>query len=487
LPPTASSRLLAEAASGYPDLQDSVLRRIQISLSPCVVTSKTSIVRLDYLGKGEVWDFTVEGIGNYFIGNILSHNTGKTVISTFEITCHATGRYPDWWRGVRYKRPVAIWVMGESIEWVRDKLQKKFFGPLEAPWTGWFKEDDIEKTVNKAGMPMTIDIALIKNINGGLSSLKFLSYDQSPDKFTGDSVDLIALDEEPPNEIFGQCIARTLERKGHILFTFTPERGQTPLYIRLMKDDLVSKHFIKIDEALHLDLEDVKKMYANLPEHERIARMNGIALQGDGAIFPYAPDQYQCHSFKIPDYWPRIGGLDIGLVHPTAAVALALDRDSGNVYVYQEYRVKGKSPKEHAWALKPWGTKFALSVDAFALNRQTKLSDARVFQDNGLNVFRCNNSFDASIFLIRDLIISGKFWIFKDACPSLCEEMLLYHTKEAVSKNISEVVYKFNDDLVDAMRYACMALDKAHYKGDYDNNRRSVSTPTFKPASPYGY
>lgn len=415
------------------------------------------------------------------------NRVGKTIITTFEITCHLTGIYPDWWRGVRYHRPVTVWAMGESIEWCRDKLQKKYFGPPEDPWSGWLKEHQVEKTINKAGMPMTIDIALIKNINGGLSSLKFLSYDQSPDKFTGDSVDIIHADEEPPHGIWGQLIARTLEKKGHVIYTFTPEHGQTPLYIQIMKDDTISKHHIRVHDALHLDIKDVEAMYANLPEHERQARMNGIALTGEGTVFPYSPDEYTCDGFEIPSYWPRIGGLDIGLSHPTAAVALALDRESGCIYAYQEYHVKDKSPKEHAWALKPWGVKFALSHDAFSKNYQTKVTDAKVFQDEGLHVFRCNNSVDARILTTRNLISAKKFWIMKDRCPKLCEEMLLYHFKDASGGNVSDNIYKYDDDVLDAALYALLAVDKAAYKGDYGNNRPNVSVKKYKPASSYGY
>lgn len=460
---------------------------IQTAISPFVITSHVSIVRLDYLGKGDVWDFTVENYHNYIIGNVANHNTGKTECATYEVCCHLTGKYPEWWRGIKYHGPVIVWVVGKSIEWVRDKLQKKFFGGLEEPWSGWLKESDVIKVVNKAGMPMAIDVAIIKNVNGGSSILKYLSYDQDPDKFTGDTVDLILLDEEPPDGLFGQCKARTIQRKGHILFTFTPEHGQTPLYMQLMEDDAVDKFHMSVKDAKHLDYEDVCREYASLPEHERIARMEGIALQGDGAVFPFPQEMYVCDSFQIPSYWPRIGGLDIGLAHPTAAVALAIDRDSGCVYAYQEYSVKGKSPKEHAWALKPWGIKFALSHDAFSRNYQTKVTDASVFEDNGLHVFRAQNSVDAFILKARDMITSGKLWIFKDRCSTLVKQMMLYHYKEVSGGNVMENIYKYNDDTVDAFKYGLMGIDKAHYKGEYDNMRRSTPQKPFKPASPYGY
>lgn len=34
---------------------------------------------------------------------------GKTVAGSAEIAMHLTGRYPDWWQGATFSRPVIIW------------------------------------------------------------------------------------------------------------------------------------------------------------------------------------------------------------------------------------------------------------------------------------------------------------------------------------------------------------------------------------------
>ena len=63
---------------------------------------------------GEVWDFEVPVYANYFIGDILNHNSGKTTTVCAELTYHLTGVYPDDWKGVKYTRPVDIWIAGET-------------------------------------------------------------------------------------------------------------------------------------------------------------------------------------------------------------------------------------------------------------------------------------------------------------------------------------------------------------------------------------
>ena len=34
-----------------------------------------------------------------------ANRTGKSYASAFEIACHATGLYPDWWCGFKYDYP----------------------------------------------------------------------------------------------------------------------------------------------------------------------------------------------------------------------------------------------------------------------------------------------------------------------------------------------------------------------------------------------
>jgi hypothetical protein len=37
---------------------------------------------------------------------------GKTLAGGFEVAMHATGRYPDWWKGRRFDRPTVGWCCG---------------------------------------------------------------------------------------------------------------------------------------------------------------------------------------------------------------------------------------------------------------------------------------------------------------------------------------------------------------------------------------
>jgi hypothetical protein len=53
---------------------------------------------------------------------------GKTLAGGFEIAMHATGRYPDWWQGKRFSRPIVCWACGTTGETVRDTVQRVLLG-----------------------------------------------------------------------------------------------------------------------------------------------------------------------------------------------------------------------------------------------------------------------------------------------------------------------------------------------------------------------
>jgi hypothetical protein len=50
-----------------------------------------------------------------------ANRVGKTEgAGGYEMTCHLTGRYPDWWEGRRFSGPVRAWAAGKTNETTRD-------------------------------------------------------------------------------------------------------------------------------------------------------------------------------------------------------------------------------------------------------------------------------------------------------------------------------------------------------------------------------
>ena len=136
---------------------------------------------------------------------LCANRFGKSVAGAFETGCHLTGLYPDWWTGRRFDKPVKFWVAGKDKTTTRDTLQKELFGSINAFGTGMIPAEMIDRTWSMQGVPAGIELANIKHVSGGLSQVGFKSYDRGVDSFFGTAMDGIWLDEECPEDVYGEC------------------------------------------------------------------------------------------------------------------------------------------------------------------------------------------------------------------------------------------------------------------------------------------
>jgi phage terminase large subunit-like protein len=175
-----------------------------------------------------------------------ANRVGKTDAACFEVTCHLTGQYPDWWIGRKFDRPLDVWLSGDTGTTVRDILQKKLFGDYHEVGTGFIRSDRILKTTNKSGVREAIDTAVIRHdTNGrfdGHSTVVLKSYDQGRKSFQGGKPDIILLDEEPPQDVYTECVLRTMTNDGMIIMTFTPLMGMTELIYTYMDPEKEMVH-----------------------------------------------------------------------------------------------------------------------------------------------------------------------------------------------------------------------------------------------------
>jgi len=168
---------------------------------------------------------------------LAANRIGKTEgAGGFETTLHLTGRYPEWWPGMTFDRPVDVWVCGKFNEPTRDILQRKLLGPVT--WIGRRKtvrgtglipgEDIADGSITwKRGVADFIDTIKIRHSGGGFSELGFKSYQQGRGSFEGTERDIIWDDEEPPLAIYIEQRIRLMTRNGHLISTFTPNEGMS--------------------------------------------------------------------------------------------------------------------------------------------------------------------------------------------------------------------------------------------------------------------
>lgn len=158
-----------------------------------------------------------------------ANRVGKTVAGGCEVVYHATGNYPHWWTGYRVDGPCLIWAAGDTGKTTRDVIQVELLGEHGALGTGLLPFDSIARTTAKSGVSDAVEIIYVRHKSGGESPICLKSYDQRREAFQGSKPRVIWLDEETPEDIYGESLTRTMTNDGRVMLTFTPLQGLTPL------------------------------------------------------------------------------------------------------------------------------------------------------------------------------------------------------------------------------------------------------------------
>lgn len=413
---------------------------------------------------------------------------GKTFSGAAEVAYHLTGRYPDWWEGRRWDRPVRVWAGSKTGEVTRDGVQRLLVGEPkdEQQWgTGFIPGDDLLDHARRQGIADALDSVVVKHVSGGNSTLGFKSYDQGREKWQGETLDLVWFDEEPPEDIYSEGLTRTNATGGGSFMTFTPLLGMSGVVRRFLMEHSPDRLDVNmtIEEAEHISAERRAQIIASYPEHEREARANGTPILGSGRIFPVAEDVIACDPIAIPPHWPQIGGMDFGYDHPFAATCIAWDRDSDTIYVTKAYRKRESTPVIHAAALKPWGVNasrgsdqwlpWAWPHDGLQHDKGSGEQLMRQYEAQGLNMLDeratfedGGNGVEAGIMDMLDRMQTGRFKVFRHL-NEWFEEFRLYHRKDG--KIVKEM-----DDLISSTRYALMMLRHAETAPDGAASRRPM-------------
>ena len=404
-----------------------------------------------------------------------ANQIGKTFGGGREVAIHATGKYPDWWRGYKFTRPINVLVGGLTNESVRDICQKELFGePTDDKQLGMgaIPLDCIRNPKRKAGVPDALDSVQVKHVSGGYSKISFRAYEQGAKKHMGSRIDLGWLDEEPPEDIWSQYLRGTLATKGILFITFTPEEGITKVVHSFINDIKPGQALIRAtwDDAPHMNHERREQMLAAIPAHQREMRSRGIPLMGSGLVYPVAESEILCDPFEIPSYWPRVCGIDFGIGHGFAGDWLAWDRDRDIVYEIDCYRAEGEKMSEHVSQLNRRGNWIPVIWPHDGLNREKSSGEplAELYRKEGANMWhepfsnppapgvdegKGGNSVEYGIEEILHRMQTGRWKTFR-TLNKVLEEQRMYHRDDG------KIVKQF-DDLMDARRYAALSLRHA--------------------------
>jgi len=162
---------------------------------------------------------------------------GKTIAGGAEWAMHLTGRYPDWWDGATFDKPVQMWAAGVTGESTRDNPQRVLIGPptQEEAWgTGMVPKDALLDWNRAMGVPNLLDSVTIRwggggDVQAGTAVLSFKAYEKGREKWQGPTLDGVWFDEEPPLDIYTEGLTRTNrgQRGQFTMITFTPLLGMS--------------------------------------------------------------------------------------------------------------------------------------------------------------------------------------------------------------------------------------------------------------------
>jgi len=391
------------------------------------------------------------------------NRSGKTECGAVECLWILRGIHP--YR--KNRKDVFGWAVSLSQQVQRDVAQAKILSYLPKSWIS-----DITMLSGRKDNPEggVIDQIKIKNVFGGISTLGFKSCDQGREKFQGSSLDFVWFDEEPPRDVYEECVMRVMDREGDIFGTMTPLKGKTfiynEIYLNVRKNPQIWHESITWEDNPFLSKKEAKLLESALDSAALDARKYGRFSDGAGLVYPeFDENVHVVEPFDIPCDWQENISIDPGLNNPLSAHWYAVDWD-GNVYVVAEHFAAGKDIDFHAGAIKEISRKLNWKTDGrgrlnalidSAANQHTLASSksvAELFAEKGIVVnTNVNKDMFTGIARVKSFLKRGNgeanLYVFSN-CFNMIEEFRGYYWASG------DAPVKRDDHCMDELRYFIM-------------------------------
>lgn len=204
------------------------------------------------------------------------------------------------------------------------------------------------------------------------------------------------------------------------------------------------------NDVPHLDEKTKRDLLASTLPYLREARSEGKPSMGAGAIYPLPQSEFVVPPRRIPSYWPRAYGLDVGW-NRTAAIWGAMDEASDTLYLYTEHYLEKSMPAVHAAAINARGKWIPGVIDpaSRAANQQDGKQLLEIYRE-WLDIDPADNGVTAGLEAVWDRLSTGRLKVFS-SCRNWLAEHRVYQRDEK-----GNIVKKF-DHLMDATRYLVMS------------------------------
>jgi phage terminase large subunit len=235
-------------------------------------------------------------------------------------------------------------------------------------------------------------------------------------------------------------------------------RGKTQHYkqIILTFNPISALHWIKkrFFDTIDKDADIFKFTYRDnaFIDREYIEVLEGLKETNENLYRVYALGEWGTLAELIYQNWkvqefPQpselIAGIDFGFNNPNAVVYLSVDYDARKIFVWDELYVSKITNKELIELLKQKPQAQIYYPDTAEPDRIEELYDA------GFVVGKTNKDVSQGINFVKNFTI-----IIHPQCTNFVKEIETYSYQKDKNGQVLEIPVKFNDHLMDAMRYA---------------------------------
>jgi len=393
--------------------------------------------------------------------------------------------WPSLWPG---REPKIFWYLYPALEVATVEFDKKWvpeFMPArefkDHVTYGWREDRGEKKMVNAV------------HFNSGIS-VYFKTYAQAAINLQTTTVDAVFCDEEMPENLYDELVARLIATDGyfHMVFTATLNQemwyramegqGDQELFPEAFKQQVSMYDCLTYDDGSpgHFTIDRIKQVEAKCKnENEKNRRVNGKFIADAGRKYhAFVPAKHYVKPFEIPSDWVKACAVDLGsggaMNHPSAMIFLAVRPDMRYGVVYKAWRGDGVE------------TTNGDVYNKFLELRHGELLHHQIYdhagKDFGTISTRAGDSFlkaekdhELGESVINTLFQNNMLHLFAN------DDEVRKLGVELTSLMKSTPKKKAKDDLADALRYACVPIpwDFTHIKAKSDEEQaREPKPPT---------
>lgn len=360
------------------------------------------------------------------------------------------------------EEPSTVWCValsyGDSIEYVRPKLD--LYMPRSTVKSKWNSQDRATATFE----------------NGG--KLVCLSYEAGRKKFQGKGVKMVWIDEEgSDDQVFQECLLRTVDLNGRVLVTATPVDGLNWLFDQFVEE--IREGFTRIQisglDNPWINSIKLRRTVQHMTESMQRTRLFGDFVSQEGLVYDeFDPRLHVVQPFPIPEDGEVYRAIDFGVRNPWCTLWIYRDRDGrfgadDALYIFREYYKTNRTTLENGRELLRLSQNDPRCVFTVA---DSAGKDARLILARELGVETKPSpkelGMNTMIGLVKErlqLHADGqpRLFIFS-TCRAIVQEMRKYRWSKTTGK---DQPMKQDDHALDALRYAIGFLsryDKVNHK-----------------------